>query len=72
MDSLGRKLAKGLPDDVTILKFDADTAKGKIFQHGNVILRKLVVETVREIIKGLRTLSASRYIDLGEGGGVSL
>ena len=40
MRSLGCKLAKGLPDDVTMLEFDADTAKGKIFQRGNVVLKK--------------------------------
>ena len=38
MDSLGRKLAEGLLDDVTLLEFETNTEEGQIFQRRNVIL----------------------------------
>ena len=41
MDSLGRELAEGLLDDVTILEFEANTGESEIFQRRNVILRKV-------------------------------
>ena len=41
MGSLGRKLAEGLLDDVTILEFEANTGEGKVFQRRNVVLRKV-------------------------------
>jgi hypothetical protein len=37
---LGRELAEGVVDDVTILEFGANTAESEMSQRGNVILRK--------------------------------
>jgi len=69
MHSLGDKLAEGFFDNVTIFQFGTNVTEGESFQRRNVVLRE-DGRTVWGMVKE-HTLSASRYIDRGEGRGTS-
>ena len=73
MRSLGGKFAEGFFDDVTVLQFVTNTTEGKPFQRGNIVLDKGEHMGFQGSLgdSNEHTLSASRYIDLGEGRGTS-
>ena len=63
------ELAERLLNDVALFETVPDADKGELLQRGDIVLNKASHKlSLRE--RGMETLSASRYIDFGDGRGI--